>query len=87
MLFTFATFQQAASNLPLASETRSRHTDVMTQTDTNAYPLNAEQLELLFNLPYYAALYLFKEPLTPSEVARRLRAPANVMHYRVKTAA
>lgn len=54
----------------------------MTQTD--AYPLNERQLELLFNLPYYAALYLFKEPLTPSEVARRLQVPANVMHYRVK---
>lgn len=53
-------------------------------TKTEAYPLNAEQLELLFNLPYYVALYLFKEPLTPSEVARRLRVPANVMHYRVK---
>ncbi len=51
---------------------------------TDAYALSAEQLELLFNLPYYAALYLFKEPLTPSEVARRLRVPANVMHYRVK---
>ena len=56
----------------------------MTKIATNAYPLNAEQLELLFNLPYYAALYLFKEPLTPSEVARRLQIPANVMHYRVK---
>ena len=54
----------------------------MSQTD--AYPLNAEQLELLFNLPYYGALYLFKEPLTPSEVARRMQIPANVMHYRVK---
>ena len=54
----------------------------MTQTD--AYPLNERQLELVFNLPYYAALYLFKEPLTPSEVARRLQVPANVMHYRVK---
>ncbi len=53
-------------------------------TKTDAYPLNAEQLELLFNLPYYAALYLFKEPLTPSEVARRLQVPANVLHYRVK---
>ena len=48
------------------------------------YPLNERQLELLFNLPYYAALYLFKEPLTPSEAARRLQVPANVMHYRVK---
>ena len=56
----------------------------MTETETNAYPLNAEQLELVFNLPYYAALYLFKEPLTPSEVARRLQLPANVLHYRVK---
>ncbi len=53
-------------------------------TKTDAYPLNAEQLGLLFNLPYYAALYLFKEPLTSSEVARRLQVPANVMHYRVK---
>ena len=50
----------------------------------DAYPLNAEQLGLLFNLPYYAALYLFKEPLTPSKVARRLQVPANVMHYRVQ---
>ena len=56
----------------------------MTKTETNTYPLNAEQLELVFNLPYYGALYLFKEPLTPSEVARRMRVPANVMHYRVK---
>ncbi len=50
----------------------------------DAYPLNAEQLGLLFNLSYYGALYLFKEPLTPSEVARRMQVPANVMHYRVK---
>ena len=56
----------------------------MTKTETNAYPLNAEQLGLVFNLPYYSALYLFKEPLTPSEVARRMQVPANVMHYRVK---
>ena len=56
----------------------------MTKTETDAYPLNAEQLGLVFNLPYYAALYLFKEPLTPSEVARRMQVPANVMHYRVK---
>lgn len=49
-----------------------------------AYPLNAEQLGLIFNLPYYGALYLFKEPLTPSEVARRMQVPANVIHYRVK---
>ena len=49
-----------------------------------AYPLNERQLELVFNLPYYAALYLFKEPLIPSEAARRLQIPANVMHYRVK---
>lgn len=54
----------------------------MTQADP--YPLNETQLELVFNLPYYAALYLFRDPLTPSEVARRLRVPANVMHYRVK---
>lgn len=27
---------------------------------------------------------MFKEPLTPSEAARRLQVPANVMHYRVK---
>lgn len=54
----------------------------MTQTD--AYPLNAQQLELVFNLPYYAALYILKEPLTPSKAARHLRVPANVMHYRVK---
>ncbi len=53
-------------------------------TQTNAHPLNERQLELVFNLPYYTALYLFKEPLTPSEVARRLQVPANVMHYRVK---
>lgn len=53
-------------------------------TQTNAYPLNERQLELVFNLPYYAALYMFKEPLTPSEAARRLQVPANVMHYRVK---
>lgn len=53
-------------------------------TRTDAYVLNETQLELVFNLPYYAALYLFKDPLTPSEVARRLRVPANVMHYRVK---
>ena len=51
---------------------------------TDAYPLNAAQLELIFNLPYYGALYLFKEPLTPSEVARRMQVPANVMHYCVK---
>ncbi len=51
---------------------------------THAYPLNERQLELLFNLPYYAALYLFKEPFTPSEAAQRLHVPANVMHYRVK---
>ena len=75
---------QTPSNPPLASETRTRHTNAMTKTETNVYPLNADQLELLFNLPYYAALYPFKEPLTPSEVARRLRVPANVMHYRVK---
>ena len=54
----------------------------MAQTD--AYPLNERQLELIFNLPYYAALYAFKDPLIPSEAARRLRVPANVMHYRVK---
>lgn len=54
----------------------------MTQTD--AYSLNEPQLELVFNLPNYAALYMFKEPLTPSEAARRLQVPANVMHYRVK---
>ena len=53
-------------------------------TQTVPYTLNETQLELVFNLPYYAALYLFKEPLTPSEVARRLRVPANVMHYRTK---
>ena len=56
----------------------------MTKTETDAYPLNAEQLGLVFNLPYYGALYLFKEPLTPSEVARRMQVPANVIHYRVK---
>lgn len=54
----------------------------MTQTD--AYTLNESQLELVFNLPYYATLYLFKTPLTPSAAARRLQVPANVMHYRVK---
>lgn len=52
-------------------------------TQSGAYPLNERQLELISNLPYYAALYMFKEPLTPSEAARR-RVPANVTHYRVK---
>lgn len=51
---------------------------------TQAYALNERQLELVFNLPYYATLYLFKTPQTPSEAARRLQVPANVMHYRVK---
>lgn len=55
----------------------------MTQ-QIDAYPLSEGQLELVFNLPYYAALYMFKNPLTPSEAARRLQVPANVMHYRVK---
>ena len=54
----------------------------MTQTDP--YALDERQLGLVFNLPYYAALYLFRDPLTPSEVARRLNVPANVMHYRAK---
>lgn len=54
----------------------------MSQSD--AYLLNEAQLELVSNLPYYAALSMFKEPLTPSEAARRLRVPANVMHYHVK---
>lgn len=53
-------------------------------TQTHAYPLNERQLKLVFNLPNYAALYMFKEPLTLSEAARRLQVPTNVMHYRVK---
>jgi DNA-binding MarR family transcriptional regulator len=48
------------------------------------FTVNEQQLELIGDIKLYGILSRFDEPRTPSEVAKRLRLPANTIHYHVK---
>jgi DNA-binding transcriptional regulator GbsR (MarR family) len=63
----------------LATETPRAHSSSM-----KPLTLNKEQLSLLGNVNLFVLLEYFGQPSTPSEVAKALGYPANVVHYRVK---
>ncbi len=48
------------------------------------FTVNEKQLALISDIKLYLILARFDEPQTPSEVAKRLRLPANTIHYHVK---
>ncbi len=64
---------------PLATENQVVHSKLMKRLT-----VNEKQLELISDLKLYSLLARFDEPQTASEVARRLRLPANTVHYHVK---
>jgi predicted transcriptional regulator len=48
------------------------------------YTLTKEQLTLLSTVGLFGLLEYFTEPCTPSEVAKQIARPANVIHYKAK---
>jgi DNA-binding Lrp family transcriptional regulator len=48
------------------------------------FTVNEKQLALISDIKLYSILERFHEPRTPSEVAKRLKLPANTIHYHVK---
>lgn len=63
----------------LSTENMVRH-----NVDMKRLTVNEEQLRLLSDVSVYGMLERFDEPRTPTEAAKRLRLPANTVHYHVK---